>query len=204
MQHGHCPHAADSSEQHWWPTVLRGSCKLMPHVPEGSVPMSPLPPPQHGFSSSARGFLPVSSGPGRIRRPGASRGSSQHTGARARGHGCARSPRAPRNAVVLPGLHQASQRATLANVHQYLRLFLVGFRSGKGWDKRVCGNSKISICALQPLASGTTSHLQSRSEGVLLGDRAPGLVILICPTKIISESVMLCCHGGTWFGRTLA
>lgn len=44
---------------------------------------------------------------GRTQRPGASRGSSRHTGAQKRGDSCTRSPRAPRNAAVLPGLHRA-------------------------------------------------------------------------------------------------
>ena len=31
----------------------------------------------------------------------------------------------------------------------------------------------------------------SRSEGVLLGERAPGLLVLVCATEVIGETVVL-------------
>lgn len=47
---------------------------------------------------------------------------------------------------------QACTRARLAKVHQYLLLFLVGFKSGKGWVSRFAATAKsVSVpCSLSP------------------------------------------------------
>lgn len=69
--------------------------------------------------------------------------------------------------------------------------------------------SALPVVCFSPIKTelGTIHGLVQRpgtspcsSEGALLSNRAPGLVLIICPIEIISESVKLCCQGETWFG----
>lgn len=182
VKHRHFPHAADGNDQDWWLFMLRRKCKLMPHVPAGSISLLlshlssavPAPPPIFPrVEWSCEGSIcPVpAEGAVSTRSGGAPAGSRGQLHPTAPGH------------CKMPLCCQACGR--LAHRHRYFLLLSVGFKNGRGRDKKVCDSSEVSACALHPFTSLGSfliqSLLWSRSEGILPGNRTPRLVTDIMP-----------------------